>query len=301
MTFKLVMSTLPSMVLIPCLKPWKDFFFTLSTNLRTLLKSAAKGLYDMSSFPSWAMLFMIFKTIYSIFLPNSSLSPWIHWISLTNYKQVTMSSSTLLFAGGHSLHASLLHTILSNSTFGCISFNWSLIIHQPSKGSDDFLLSFYPLQHWTSHWHLCLHLFHCHMWIALLAPNAACWSHNINHSMHKVRAQSTHNQCHQTPIPQVAKNNPHCLWGWTQHHHSLGHTPLEFHGIANPLSLPLRCTFHRTLKIIWMRSFRCWTTMASLNTHAAWLQLTLIMMQGIQGTWRLMQRWWGWMDRLPGR
>ena len=83
-----------------CLKPWKGSYFTLLMNLRTPFQLAPKGLYSMSSFWSSAML-QVIKIIYSIFLLNSSFSPWIHWISSKNCEQVTMSSSTSLFAGGN--------------------------------------------------------------------------------------------------------------------------------------------------------------------------------------------------------
>ena len=123
MIFELVTSILPSMALIPSLKPLMDSFLTLLTNLETLFGSVPKELYSMSLFPNSAMWWMIFKIIWSIFLLDSSFLLPIHQISSKNYGQVAMAPSTCLFAGGHSSHASLSLARLSNTISGPTFFD----------------------------------------------------------------------------------------------------------------------------------------------------------------------------------
>ena len=149
------------------------------------------------------MLLMIFMIIYSISLLHFSFPPQLHRISLQSCKQVAMDSSTSVFAGGQSSRAWPSHAELSNKIFGLTSFIGPSTIHQPSKDSDDLHL---PLC-WTSRSCPCPHLHSIHLliWIAPLAPNATCWSSNLNHSMHKMTAQSASEQCHQMSIPQVEK------------------------------------------------------------------------------------------------
>ena len=125
----LAMSILPSMALIPYLKPSKDSFFTLSMNLRTPFQSAPKQPYDMSLFQSSAMLWMIFKIIYSIFLLNPSVFPLILQISFKIYKQVTLGLSTSVVAAGLPSHTLLLHAESLTATFGIVFSN------QPSQSS----------------------------------------------------------------------------------------------------------------------------------------------------------------------
>ena len=121
--FGLVMCILPFMALIPSLKPLMDSFPTHLSNLKTLFGSVPKELYSMSLFLNSAMWWMIFKIIWSIFLPDSSFLLPIHQISSKNCGQVAMSPNTCLFAGGHLSHASLSLTRLSNTISGPTSFD----------------------------------------------------------------------------------------------------------------------------------------------------------------------------------
>ena len=157
----------------------------------------------MSSFRNLVMLLMTFVIIYSISLLHFSFPPQLHQISLRSCEQVTMDSSTSVFAGGQSSCAWPSPAELLNTIFGLTSFIGPSTIHQPSKDSDDLHL---PLC-WISCSCLCLHLHSLHLliWIAPLTPNATHWSGNLNHSMHKMTTQSASEQCHQMSIPQVTK------------------------------------------------------------------------------------------------
>ena len=196
------MSTLPSMALIPCQKPWKDSFSTLSTNLGTLFRLAPNDLYGTSSFRSLAMLLMICKIISYISLPNSLFPPQIQQISSKHYEEGTRESNVSVVAGGQSSRAWLLHAKLLKATFGLVSFDQLSTIQQLYEDLDNPRFSFHLTPHGTNC--LCSHPPSSHHQIptVLLIPHTVRYSHDVYCSINKA---SVRNRCHQKLVPRLAK------------------------------------------------------------------------------------------------